>query len=198
MSRNRPAKASKLDRRVRRTRDRLGDALVELMVEKPFEEITVQQVLDRAGVARSTFYSHFRDTNDLLLSDADEFLELMATRLARTSETSDRLVAVRELFAHVAGSRDLYDALVAAGRMQDFLDLAREHFARAIEGRLGELPRARALAPERRPALAQGLAGALLSLLDWWIVRPDPAPPEEMDQLFHTMAWSGVEGASGP
>lgn len=198
MSRNLPAKASKVDRRVRRTRDRLGDALIELMIEKRFEEITVQQVLDRAGVARSTFYSHFRDTNDLLLSDADEFLKLMATRLARTSEASDRLVAVSELFAHVGASRDLYDALVAAGRMQDFLDLAREHFARAIERRLTELRRARAVAPERRPALAQGLAGALLSLLDWWVVRPDPVAPEEMDKLFHAMAWSGVEGVSGP
>ena len=65
----------KEDRRVRRTRDKLGDALVELLVQKSFDEITVQDVLDRAGVSRSTFYSHFSDKNDLFFSDSDEFLE---------------------------------------------------------------------------------------------------------------------------
>jgi AcrR family transcriptional regulator len=197
MSKNSDASTPALDRRVRRTRDRLGDALMALVVEKPFDTITVQDVLDRAGVARSTFYNHFRDTNDLFLSDSDDFLELMATRLSRAGEASDRLVAVRELFAHVGESRALYDALVAADRLQDFLDLARDHFARGIERRLAELPRARHLPGERRPALAQGLAGALLSLLTWWIARPDPAPPEEMDDLFHALAWSGVEGSRG-
>src|SRR5262245_5729503 len=56
----------KTDARVRRTRDALGDALVALMQEKPFETITVQDVLDRAQVSRSTFYSHCRDKADRL------------------------------------------------------------------------------------------------------------------------------------
>ena len=49
----------KTDKRIRRTRDTLGDALVDLIQEKPFDEITVQQILDRAGVGRSTFYEHY-------------------------------------------------------------------------------------------------------------------------------------------
>jgi AcrR family transcriptional regulator len=44
------ASGKKTDARVRRTRDALGDALVALMQEKPFETITVQDVLDRAKV----------------------------------------------------------------------------------------------------------------------------------------------------
>jgi AcrR family transcriptional regulator len=51
----------KTDARVRRTRDALGDALIALMQEKPFDTITVQDVLDRAHVSRSTFYSHYSD-----------------------------------------------------------------------------------------------------------------------------------------
>src|SRR5947208_3389919 len=60
-----PAKAVKGDPRVRRTRDALGDALVALMQEKEFASIRVQDVLDRAGVGRSTFYEHFKDKDDL-------------------------------------------------------------------------------------------------------------------------------------
>jgi len=85
----------KVDQRVRRTRDRLGDALMELLVEKPFEAITVQHVLERAGVSRSTFYAHYRDKNDLFLSDVDEFFESMATALSRFGDKSERVAPVR-------------------------------------------------------------------------------------------------------
>ena len=52
MSRNLEDLDKKGDQRVRRTRDRLGDAMIELLVQKPFDDITVQNVLDRAGVSR--------------------------------------------------------------------------------------------------------------------------------------------------
>src|SRR5690242_3595117 len=81
-------KRSKTDARARRTRDALGDALVALMQEKPFEQITVQHVLDRAGVGRATFYAHYSDKNDLFLSDADEFWAAMASYLTRRKEDS--------------------------------------------------------------------------------------------------------------
>ena len=51
----------KLDERVRRTHQRLGSALVSLIQEKSIDDVTVQEVLDRASVGRSTFYLHFRD-----------------------------------------------------------------------------------------------------------------------------------------
>ena len=60
----------RLDARARRSRDALGDALIALMQEKPFDDITVQEVLDQAGVSRSTFYHHFRDKEDLFARDA--------------------------------------------------------------------------------------------------------------------------------
>src|SRR5437868_2648447 len=147
-----PSRATKqkTDRRILRTRDRLGDALVELMQEKPFGAITVQDVLDRANISRSTFYVHYRDKDDLFLSDVDEFLEAMATMLSRCKDTSDRVAPVREFFAHVAEGQQLYTALVEAGRIHDFLELAQGHFARGIERRLMELPQAQVIASASR------------------------------------------------
>ena len=78
---------SKMDRRILRTRDTLGNALVELIREKPFEEITVQEILDRAGVGRSTFYTHYRDKNDLFLSDVEDFFEMVSTVDAERSKS---------------------------------------------------------------------------------------------------------------
>ncbi|MFL6213115.1 MAG: TetR/AcrR family transcriptional regulator [Blastocatellia bacterium] len=182
----------KIDRRVVRTRDRLGDALIALMQEKPFDAITVQEVLDRAGVSRSTFYAHYRDKDDLFLSDADEFLDLIAMRLSRGEEKSERVAPVREFFAHVAEAQWLYAALVEAGRISDFTELAQGHFARGIERRLMELPRAQGIASASRAPLAHALAGAMLSMLQWWLDHRMPTPPEQMDDIFHQMVWSGV------
>ena len=49
------------------------------------------------------------------------------------------------------------------------MDLGKEHFARGIERRLNEIPRARTIPLERRSAIAHGLAGSLFSLLTWWV-----------------------------
>jgi AcrR family transcriptional regulator len=183
----------KTDARVRRTRDALGDALVALMQEKPFDTITVQDVLDRAKVGRSTFYSHYSDKDDLLMSDAEEFFESIAMLLSVRGDESDRVFPVREFFGHITEAKQFLDALMSAGKFNDNMELARGLFARGIERRLSELPRGRGISAEERPAIAFAHAGALLSLLTWWIDRGMRQPPAEMDQLFHKMVWKGVE-----
>ena len=57
------------DRRVRRTRQLLRDALMELTLERGYDRVTVQDILDRADVGRSTFYAHYRDKDDLLVAE---------------------------------------------------------------------------------------------------------------------------------
>src|SRR5215213_6428989 len=135
----------KTDARVRRTRDALGDALITLMQEKPFDTITVQDVLDRAHVSRSTFYTHYSDKDDLLMSDVDEFFEALSMTLSAHGDKSDRVFPVREFFAHLADAQPFYKALVKSGKFQENMELARGHFARGIERRLSELPRSRSI-----------------------------------------------------
>src|ERR1700754_1124415 len=60
------------DRRVRRTRRLLREALIALVAERGYERVTVQDVLDRADVGRSTFYAHFRDKEALFASCFDD------------------------------------------------------------------------------------------------------------------------------
>lgn len=186
---------SKVDRRARRTRDVLGDALVELMQERPFKSITVQDVLDRAEVGRSTFYAHYRDKDDLFLSDVEDFWEMMSTMLERGGEDSNRVAPVRELFAHVAEARGFRDALVASGKVHDVMELGQGQFARAIEQRLMKLSTAQRTASGQFAAAAHALAGALFSSLTWWIDRGMPISAAEMDNAFHRLVWSGVNAS---
>ena len=181
-----------VDARVRKTRDALGDALVALMQELPFESITVQHVLDRAKVGRSTFYSHYSDKDDLLMSGAEEFFEAISFALSVHGDKSDRVFPVRELFEHLQDAREFYSALVKSGKLNANLEMAQGQFARGIERRLAELPRGEAIAAAHRSAIAFAQAGALLSLLSWWIDRGMKETPQDMDQLFHRMFWQGV------
>src|ERR1051325_6981581 len=186
----------KTDARVRRTCDALGDALIALMQQKPFDTITVQDVLDRAHVSRSTFYTHYSDKDDLLMSDAEEFFEALSMALSAHGDKSDRVFPVKEFFTHLAEVQPFFKALVKSGKFQENMELARGHFARGIERRLAELPRGNSIPQKDLPAIAFTHAGALLSLLTWWLDHGMKEPPEEMDQLFHRVVWNGV-GACG-
>src|SRR5437016_6759787 len=123
----------KPDERIRRTHERLGKALVQLIQEKPIDDVTVQEVLDRASVGRSTFYLHFRDKNDLLLSELEKFLEMMSTALSIRKEESRRVVPVAELFAHIGKQKKIYGALADPGCLDDFFDLRSEEHTSELQ-----------------------------------------------------------------
>ena len=180
------------DARSRRTRSRLGTAFLDLLNEKPMEDITVQDVLKRASVGRSTFYLHFRDKNDLLLSQLEMFCETVSTTLTLRNEISDRVVPVAEMFAHIESARKLYRILADAGRLHDFFDLAQGSFARGIERRLKDSGRLPAMPQGELAARSAALAGSLLSMLRWWLDRGAKESPETMDRLFHRMVWNGL------
>lgn len=190
---NPPAKKRSPDKRALRSRKLLGDAFLMLIHEKPIEEVTVQDVLERAGVGRSTFYLHFRDKNDLLLCQLEMFLEMMSSLLSKRGEVSKRVAPVAEMFDHIGSQGKMYRILKDANRLNDFYDLAQDYFTRGIENRLKESGRFDKLSRVALNGRSCALAGSLLSLLRWWLDRGARHPsPEEMDKLFHTMVWKGV------
>ena len=190
MSGNSSPAAPKEDRRVVHTRDRLGDAMMELLVEKPFDHITVQEVLDRAQVSRSTFYQHYRDKNDLFLSDVDDFFEKMASLLTRSNDKSERVAPVAEFFSHVAEVPDFYSALVESGRIQDVRELGEAHFARGIEQRLLGQTRASSLTHETRSALLIALPAPFWLFLTGGYSNERRRPPARW--MMSSTAWLAV------
>ncbi|HJU75861.1 MAG TPA: TetR/AcrR family transcriptional regulator [Gemmatimonadaceae bacterium] len=193
--RKRPSKRS--DQRVERTKHALGTAIIELMLERHFDAITVQDVLNRAGVGRATFYTHYRSKRDLFLSANERFLERVEQWLDRPSAAT-RIVPVTEFFEHVHEARPLLQALRDAGHFDVvFQDMA-EHFARMIAKRLYLLePELNAANPSTIP-VAKFCAGAALEMLKWWldqVVAPEPA---EMDELYHELVRRALVRSPAP
>ena len=191
-TRRKPARGQvKTDLRIRRTRERLGAALIALIVEKPIGNVSVREVLERAQVGRSTFYLHYKDKNDLLVSQMENGLEMWSNTLCTRHEKSRRVAPVTEFFSHVASAEKLYRSMVASGRIQVFFDLAQGYFARGIAQRLKQM----GLPMWNRHELeasSHAFAGNLLSLLKWWLDRGAKEPAKDMDELFHRMVWKGL------
>src|SRR3954467_12831022 len=91
------------DRRSRRTRHMLEDALVDLMLEKRYDTITVQEIIDRANVGRSTFYAHYLDKEDLLQTETADLVARLAGHMDQgtAGTSSNRIIPSLELLQHV-------------------------------------------------------------------------------------------------
>src|ERR1700752_55551 len=107
----------KQDRRIERTRQTLRNALIGLVLEKHYDEITVQDIIDRANVGRSTFYAHFRDKEDLLMGDWEKFLDGFVQHISWKNAGHFRFVPIQELFFHLKDFHHFYRALVRSSKM---------------------------------------------------------------------------------
>jgi AcrR family transcriptional regulator len=189
------AAAMREDRRVRRTKRALGAALVELMVAEEFDAITVQRVIDKAKVGRTTFYTHFTNTDDLLLSDAERFFGVFAEYFERPGVAGRRVAPVAELLQHMRDLREFQRALDRSGRRELLYDLMAGHLARLIARRIALLvPDSHTLAVPV-PVASRMYAGALVELLRWSLDRDETHSPAWVDARYHEVVWLGLQGA---
>ena len=187
-------KVDTADPRVRRSTHALVAALVELMLEQEFEHITVQTILDRAEVSRSTFYAHYQNKHDVLLSSYEGMFGWLELQLGNPSPVGVRVAPVAELVAHIAGAQPLVQALRAAGQMQQMSELGVAYMARIIERRIRPRPGSSSLVP---PSLiARMLSAALMEMVDWSGKQRAPALPVQIDATFHVLARTWLQRAS--
>lgn len=175
------ARASSPDRRVHRTVEALHAALIALMSERDWEDISVQDICDRANVGRSTFYTHFDDKGALLLAG---FESLRRQIRAHTANAGERPLGwARGLIEHAHEQRELFRALL--GKRSGHLVLRR--FRRVIAELVKQdLPRPRE--PRiHHDGVVHYIAGAFLELLTWWIEARNPLGPDDIEHMFRRM-----------
>src|SRR5512141_1969972 len=114
---NRSSAQPKIDRRIQRTQQLLREALIALILEKGYDAITIQDILDWANMGRSTFYAHYRDKEDLLLSGFQGLFEAFQKEYRQTSSAdTSPSQAGKDLslffFRHAGSHRDLFKAMI--------------------------------------------------------------------------------------
>jgi AcrR family transcriptional regulator len=174
----------KPDRRTQRTRGQLNRALVDLIKEKRFDDITVQNVIDRAGVGRSTFYSHFRDKEDVFEQQWEQYMERLAGEINWVNAGTSSFVPVRSLFQHLQEAQSFYRGLVRSRKIDAIFKSGIEYLSHNIEATL----KTSAIKPSIPiPVLSNYLASELFALLKWWLDAGMPYTPESMDGIFHRL-----------
>jgi AcrR family transcriptional regulator len=95
------------DRRIEKTKTLLHEALGSLILEKPYDSIVVQEILDRANVGRSTFYMHFHDKDELLISSIHDLLRSVQTaELPPSRKRYERIIRFSlPVFEHIHHQR---------------------------------------------------------------------------------------------
>ena len=185
-------KQQKADRRSKRTYHLVSSAFTELLLEKPYDEILVQDILDRAGIGRTTFYAHYFDKEDVLGSMTEQMLELFTHQIAQTT-ARQRVVPSLELFEHIYYSQhQQVRALMRSRAGEPLWEALQTALCRAIEPALSTLWAEKRSPSIPLPVVSQYLAGAFLTLLKWWLATDMPYPPEQMENIFQQLALPGV------
>jgi AcrR family transcriptional regulator len=181
-----------MDRRTQRTHDVLHRALMSLIVEKSYEVITVQDVIDRANVGRSTFYTHYLGKQDLLRAGLKHLkAQLQKSQQAgRTvkGDLKDRLFSFSlALFVHVDSYKAVYHAIVGRQSGTIVMSELRALLAELIETDLKMLPTSDRRSDVPRSALTQFVVGALLSVITWWVDERSKLSPVEANEIFRRL-----------
>jgi AcrR family transcriptional regulator len=194
---------TKTDRRVQRTRELLQKALLDLISEHGYDAITVQGIVDRANVARTTFYVHYSSKDDLFLSCHEVIVSDF-----KTGTLSSHPLSPEELL-----SPQTPPALIAA---YQHLDEARTRLNPIFQGKEGSLllrrirdQSAQEIAANLRAAFAESdntisldllaiyLAGAQIALVQWWLEKRQPYTAETLAHTFHHLQRAAIRDAFG-
>lgn len=205
MKRNRPrigGNAKGDDRRVARTCNLCEQALLSLIKEKPFESISVQDIIERANIGRATFYLHYDNKEDLLGSGfsglREELRSLQEAVRRREANFDERLFAFSYyLLEHAHKHREVIPAMVGkrgGAAIQHVLrellvDLMREEVrVMTVEKGPGSIP---------AEATVEFLASGLFGLLVWWLNGRMRLSVEEMNGVFRRLAIPALKASAG-
>ncbi len=187
---------TKTDRRVQRTRELLQKALIELIGECGYDSITIQEIIDRANVGRTTFYVHYNSKEELFMSCHEAIISdfdfgphhLLSREELLSPEAPPGMILA---FRHLDDARALLYPIFQGEDSLLMVRRIRDGSARDIEASL------RAAFAETDSAipfniLANYLAGARITLVQWWLEKRQPYTLENLAQTFHRLQHAAI------
>jgi len=182
----------KKDRRTRKTRQLLRNTLLALLKEKRYENISVQDIIERADVARSTFYVHYVDKDDLLTGSHGIFAENLGEQMsAHSGEQGASAFSSRTWFYHIQDQGDILQVIAKDSAMELAMKTLRGIIHNSVQGGM----RAHAQSKDMSvpfPLIVDYLADTLMTLIKFWFHDGMKYTPEQMDGMFQQLVTPGV------
>lgn len=189
----------KNDRRSIRTRRQLWEALIALIQEKDYSEITIQEIADRADVNRVTFYLHYKDKHDLLLNNVNAMLDELISKIEPLTRERFRMdeppESMIQVFQYLTENARFFKIILGEKGISLVTTRLRKYLAALVIQRLE--PAADTQPRVSMEALSQYAAGSLLGLIAWWLENDMPISPEEIAHQVLLLTAYGVYWGAG-
>lgn len=184
----------KVDRRVRRTRALLGQALRDLILEKPYDSITIQDITDRADLNRATFYLHYASKEELLMDSLEQQFDALVEQMEAEKNGRplwENTATIRIIFEYVAENAALFKVLLGPQGQGYVMHRVLNYIAQVDEEEMAAAFGEDAL-PIPNVILARYFAGALFALISWWLEQDMPYSPTYMAETLLQLCAVGV------
>ena len=197
-------KEKNLDRRVARTRRALQNALIQLILEHGYDNVTIEEITERADLGRTTFYLHFTDKEDLLMQAidtiCDDFIQehkAVLSKIDQKENLSREELPVNfepgilyHIFSHARDNANFYKVMLrgegGAKVSRRFTSIIQDETSK----RLRSLQKHKSKVPEE--VFSVMFAGNLITLITWWLENNQPYPIETMVKYFQQIFLLGA------
>ena len=188
---------SRVQRRVARTKAAIEDAFVQLVLEQGYDQVAVEDIADRADLARATFYAHYPNKEAVLLSVSNRLTEDVMGRIAYQGGPWNvvRRDALQTAYRHAAENPGLYRACMSEARTrQAYLSIVSRYAEQNFRDRLAALGRQPRIPV---PVMARGFVGAALAILDAWLAGELDGDADELASMALDLFIAGGAWANG-
>jgi AcrR family transcriptional regulator len=191
-----------MDRRVQKTRKLLQDALVDLVSEKDIESVTIQEILDRANVGRSTFYTHFQDKQELLHSCFEGLGKILEDHGSRPMESdtnqgdSPNDEFILNVFGFVGRNHRLFKALLGRQGIAIFNHPIYDFLFAYMQKHIDQLKARRNGNSLQTEMVSHYFTSSFIGVLRWWVEQDMPCTAEEMGKSFTRLSATGFKDAT--
>jgi len=188
---------SRVQRRVARTKAAIEGAFVQLVLEQGYEQVSVEDIAERADLARATFYAHYPNKEAVLFSVFNRLIEDLMQRIAYQGGPWNevRRDAIQAAYKHAAEMPDLYRACLSDARTrQAYLSTLSRYAEQNYSDRL------RALGKQPRvpvPVMARAFVGAHVAVLEAWLAGELKGDVERLASMTLDLLIAGSAWANG-
>ncbi|MDD9791829.1 MULTISPECIES: TetR/AcrR family transcriptional regulator [Priestia] len=167
----------KVDRRIVRTQEAIKKAFLELLSEKNFDSITIQNIADRANINRATVYLHYLDKFDLLDKIMEEHIENMSD-FCESETDLDWIDSTVHCMEYLENNYLFFSTMLASEGARYFRNRFLQHNIEEFKKDV-DITKGKNLG-QNEDIVVEFVANAYVGVVEWWLKNEMPYSPKEM------------------
>lgn len=178
---------NKPDRRIEKTRKAIFGAFSDLMQERKYSDISVQQIIDRANVGRTTFYTHFPTKDSLLIESINSIFESFHHKTTDNLKDENQiaeLMPVSEIFTHISENKRIIKSLFRSEMDELLFRNFKNYWNNILETHISSKISDHKISAIPIDILSNHITNSLINLVKWWINSEMTYTPQQMEEYY--------------